>query len=83
MSNDTKVDAGRRDESLDTQCGKILTHIREHGSITPLEAIHLGCFRLAARVHELRGRGVPSVTRRQVHPGGTHARYELDENRSD
>ena len=36
----------------------ILAHLERHGTITPLEALNLfGCFRLAARIAELRAEG--------------------------
>lgn len=38
-----------------TQDDQILAHLQAGQRITPLEALHLyGCFRLAARIHELR-----------------------------
>ena len=41
-----------------TQCGQILAHMRMFGSITPQEALdEYGCFRLAARISDLRKRG--------------------------
>lgn len=41
-----------------TQAAEILRHLEVHGSITPREAIDFyQCFRLAARVHELRQKG--------------------------
>lgn len=41
-----------------TQCDKILAYIREHGSITPLDALReFGCMRLASRMSDLKGRG--------------------------
>lgn len=41
-----------------TQCEQILAHIRMFGSITPQEALdEYGCFRLAARISDLRKRG--------------------------
>ena len=41
-----------------TQCEMILDHLKTFGSITPLEALHeYGCFRLAARIADLRDRG--------------------------
>ena len=43
----------------DTQCNMILAHIKEHGSISPMEAERLyGVRRLASRVNDLRRRGV-------------------------
>ena len=42
----------------DTQCNKILEHIKEHGSISPIEArVLYGVMRLASRVNDLRRRG--------------------------
>lgn len=41
-----------------TQNERILNHLKAHGSITPLEALdRYGCFRLAARIGELRSKG--------------------------
>lgn len=51
---------GRRTESEEpmSQCELILNHLRNHGSITPLEALQqYGCFRLGARIWDLRRRG--------------------------
>ena len=46
-----------------TQCDKILTHIKEHGSITSAEAMQeYGIMRLASRVNDLRRRGVNIVS---------------------
>jgi hypothetical protein len=41
-----------------TQAGRILEHLRAGNRITALEALDAyGCFRLAARIHELRRDG--------------------------
>ena len=50
----------------------------QKGPLTPVEALSaFGIFRLAARVAELRERGVPIATEK-VHAGGKHyARYRL------
>lgn len=41
-----------------TQNEMILAYMREHGSITPKEALnHCGCMRLSARIHDLRAMG--------------------------
>lgn len=41
-----------------TQCDKILAYIREHGSITPLDALReFNCMRLASRMSDLKARG--------------------------
>ena len=43
-----------------TQCDKILLHLQTIGSITPVEALdQYGCFRLAARVADLKAEGWP------------------------
>lgn len=42
-----------------TQCEEILEYLRENGAITPVEAMQeFGCMRLAARIAELKDRGV-------------------------
>lgn len=41
-----------------TQIEMILAYMREHWSITPMEALnHCGCMRLSARIHDLRNLG--------------------------
>lgn len=41
-----------------SQCGKILAHLQSGRSITAGEALRLfGCFRLAARINDLRAMG--------------------------
>lgn len=41
-----------------TQNEAVLEYMREHGSITPQEAVNaLGCFRLSARIYDLREQG--------------------------
>lgn len=42
----------------DSQCSKILRHLHDFGSITQAEAtIEYGCYRLAARISDLRKQG--------------------------
>ena len=46
-----------------TQCAKILNHLKEHGSISDLEAYsQYGIRRLASRIYDLRSRGVDIVS---------------------
>ena len=46
-----------------TQNQAILAHLKEYGWITPMEALRsYGCFRLSARILELRKRGEPIRT---------------------
>ena len=41
-----------------TQCDKVLRHLRDHGSITAVEAFsEYGILRLAARISDLKERG--------------------------
>ena len=41
-----------------SQNTQILNHLRQHGTITARDAVHsLGCYRLAARIAELREQG--------------------------
>lgn len=47
----------------ETQCNMIMAHIKEHGSITPLEAMtEYGIMRLASRINDLRRHGAPIVS---------------------
>lgn len=58
---------------------KILHHLREVGSITPLEALGtMGCFRLQARINELRMDGwhISTTMKRDIN-GKTYARYSF------
>ena len=42
-----------------TQCDRILRHLKDYGSITPLEAMNeYGIMRLAARINDLRSQGI-------------------------
>lgn len=41
-----------------TQCERIIRHLKDHGSITSLEAIaEYGIYRLASRIRDLKNRG--------------------------
>lgn len=59
----------------------ILRYLREHGSITPMEAInYLGILRLSGRILELRQAGYRIRTDRYTTGGGAVvARYVLEE----
>lgn len=68
-----------------TQCDRILRHLRDYGSITAAQAIaEYGCLRLAARIADLKRRGIPiiSTTGRGVNRYGektAFAVYRLQE----
>ena len=36
-----------------SQCDTVVRYIERNGGITPADAIRFGCYRLAARVHDL------------------------------
>lgn len=67
------------------QRDRVLEYMRQYGSITPLDAIRdIGCYRLAARINELRGLGHDiDVERLQVDTRDkkttTIAKYRLNE----
>ena len=60
-----------------------LQHLRERGSITPMESIHLyGCMRLGARIYDLKRAGYDITVERETAPNRygkpvTYARYTL------
>ena len=52
----------------------------KRGPVTPLDALSkIGCFRLAARVKELREEGHPIVTHIEHQGDKDFARYELEQ----
>ena len=49
---------------MTTQCDRIVDYMRQHGSITQLEAYNeLGVFRLASRINDLRRHGYNIVSK--------------------
>ena len=57
-TNVAEADEAEARHSKPTQAGRILAHLRAGHRLTALEALErFGCFRLAARVHELRREG--------------------------
>lgn len=67
-----------------TQCERILRHLQDYGSITQAEAVtEYGCYRLGARIWDLRDQGVPikseTVTGKNRYGERTcFARYSLE-----
>lgn len=48
-----------------TQCDRIIRHLKDHGSITSLEAMsEYGIMRLASRITDLKGMGYPILSER-------------------
>lgn len=57
---------------------KIYRYMKEHGGITPLEAMeHLHCMRLGARIFDMREKGI--MIENDPVPGTNYARYRLIE----
>lgn len=63
----------------ETQTAQILAHLKTGRSITPLEALdQYGCFRLGARIFDLKERGFKIHSERvEVAPGKRVASYTL------
>lgn len=63
---------------IDSQRDSILDHLLEGNSITPIDALNLfGCFRLGARIHDLRKDGYNIETEYEHNNGKKYARYKL------
>lgn len=64
---------------MESQNAAILNHLKKVGPITPIEALdRYGCFRLAARIYELRQKGHDiSMLKVQVGSKKYVARYTL------
>ena len=61
-----------------TQCEQILKHLQTRGTLTPIDALNeYGCFRLAARIKDLRDSGYDIVTVNENQGEKTFARYLL------
>lgn len=66
-----------------TQSAAILAYLKTGKSLTPLDALEaFQCFRLAARVHDLRGEGWPIVKSEGEQAGKRFAVYSLDMDRA-
>jgi hypothetical protein len=48
----------KEEHSNESQCKKIIKYLREGNTLTPMEALrNFDCFRLGARIYELKDRG--------------------------
>ena len=77
---ETKYDEEEWSMERQKQCDLILQHMEEHGSINPKEAeTEYGCMRLAARINDLRNRGVAIETEivKSLHSNSRYAVYRL------
>ena len=66
-------------KTLCSQANAILKHLQDGNGITPMDALNLcGCFRLSARIADLKKRGYDIVTEKVKVDGGKYvARYHL------
>lgn len=66
-------------KTLQSQASRILAHLKDGNGITPMDALDLfGCFRLGARIADLKRMGYDIVTERVKVEGGKYvARYHL------
>ena len=69
-----------------TQCERVLQYMQDFGSINPMQALgDLGCYRLGARIWDLR-HGGHRITRRMVAAKNrygesvSYAEYRLEDN---
>lgn len=63
-----------------TQKQMILNHMRNIGGITPIEALSkYGCFRLGARIAELKNDGIGIRSEMVKENGKRFARYSLEQ----
>ena len=58
-----------------TQEQRIVAYLDKHGEITQREAVNLGCYRLSARIHDLRQHGIAikSEVRTVKNADGSHS----------
>ena len=62
----------------DSQEDKILYHLKHIGNLTPIDALNLyGCFRLGARIYDLRKQGHKIKMELEKNNGKCYARYSL------
>ena len=71
-------------QRYETQNQQVLSYLKTGKVITPLDALNMfGCFRLAARVYELRTRGWPIHCERiDVGEGRCVGHYTLHQNKA-
>lgn len=62
----------------ESQCDQILSYLQAGNTITPIGALqHFGCFRLSARIHDLREQGHDISMDMIAANGKRFARYKL------
>ena len=69
---------GRAKKAAESQEERILEYLERGNTLTPLEALNdFGCFRLAAVIWKLKGRGIKIRTNMVSHGDKTFAQYSL------
>ena len=64
---------------MNSQNKQILNHLESGKTITPIDALNLfGCFRLGARIHDLKSEGHDIKTEIKSVNGKRFAEYSLD-----
>ena len=68
----------------ENQNKQVLEYMREHGSISQRDAVRIGCYRLSARIHDLRQMGYVITSERKTFftkagHYGFYAEYKLVE----
>lgn len=67
-----------RNKKTQSQCEKILIHLQAGKSINPIQALNLyGCFRLGARIHDLKKDGNFIDTKMIYKNGSKYAEYSM------
>ena len=80
QSKDMKTNINENAQSSASQKARILEYMRQGHSISPMEALNLfGCFRLGARIADIKGEGYLIRTDRVKDPrtGKYYASYSL------
>lgn len=63
----------------ESQCKRIATYLKKGGRLTPIDALNLfGCFRLSARIADLRKMGYKVKTRIVSRNRKNYAEYYLE-----
>lgn len=61
-----------------SQNERIAAYLRKGGRLTPIDALNMfGCFRLGARIADLRKSGMKIVTKYVTENGKTFAQYRI------
>jgi hypothetical protein len=65
---------------IESQSKLILAHLKKGNAITPIEALNMfGCFRLSARIKDLRDQGISIQMERVTRAGKSFASYSISE----